>query len=159
MARNHDEETPLGFVPKQTYEASEVSQTPERFRVVPRPPFLPGPVRFFRISSKTEEYAHVLDNLCSLRERSKPFDFRGSQAGCLWALFLGFSTISDALPTERLIEHLSLAIPGFPMSASNSAIARSGHLKIFISHLPSKSLRGVSIYGIVHLEHFGHLMA
>ena len=117
MARNHDEETPLGFVPKQTYEASEVSQTPERFRVVPRPPFLPGPVRFFRISSKTEEYAHVLDNLCSLREQSKPFDFEAHKpAACglyFWAFQLSTKPIlpkahrtpepSDfGLPHERI---------------------------------------------------------
>jgi len=34
-----------------------------------------------------------------------PLTFEAHKPVCLWALFLGISTISDALPTERLIEH------------------------------------------------------
>ena len=63
MARNHDEETPLGFVPKQTYEASEVSQTQNGFAWFLALRFSLARFGFSESRPKTEEYAHVLDNL------------------------------------------------------------------------------------------------
>ena len=74
----------------------------------------------------------------------KPFDFEAHKCPLVGFIFWHFHSFRS--PSYRKpIEHLSLAIPGFPMSASNSAIARSGHLKIFI-HLSSAVLYGENLF-------------
>ena len=119
--------TPLGFVPKQTYEASEVSQTPEQFTWFLALRF--SLARFGFSESRPRRRSMLMFWIICVVSGSNqnPSTSRLTSRLLVGFIFGHFNSLRS--PSYRKpIEHLSLAISGFPMSASNSAIARSGHL-------------------------------
>lgn len=86
---------------------------PEQFHVVPRPPFLLAGSVFSKSLARTEEYAHVLDNLCSLKDVSTLLTSRLTSCPLVGFIFGLFHDLRS--PSYRkLIEHSAPSHSGLP---------------------------------------------